>query len=119
MDTHFVSQLLEYFKATYGLSIENAEDLLESQRNLLECLIALGRKLENEMFEEQAKAMKEQRLRRMERGAIWRVIVIMPFTGCLVSSVYVTPRSALLMSPPRPLFPRVSEGAAGHGIGQS
>jgi hypothetical protein len=55
MDTHLVSQLLEYFKATYGLSIENAEDLLESQRNVLEFLICLGRELENKMFEELGK----------------------------------------------------------------
>jgi hypothetical protein len=55
MDTNLVSQLLEYFKATYGLSVENAEDLLERQRNLLEYLICVGRELENKMFEELGK----------------------------------------------------------------
>lgn len=52
MDTSFVSQLLEYFKAAYGLRIDNAEELFETQRNLLEYLVCLGRKLENRMFEE-------------------------------------------------------------------
>jgi hypothetical protein len=55
MDTSFVSQLLEYFKGTYGLKIDNAEELFETQRNLLEYLICLGRELENRMFEELGK----------------------------------------------------------------
>jgi hypothetical protein len=52
MDTPFVSQLLEYFKATYGLKVDSAEELFETQRNLLEYLVCLGRDLENKMFEE-------------------------------------------------------------------
>jgi hypothetical protein len=55
MNTPFVSQLLEYFKATYGLKIGSAEQLFESQRNLLEYLVCLGRELENKMFEELGK----------------------------------------------------------------
>lgn len=55
MNTPFVSQLLEYFKATYGLRIDNAEQLFETQRNLLEYLVCLGRELENKMFEELGK----------------------------------------------------------------
>ena len=55
MDTNFVSQLLEYFKATFGLAINDAEELLETQRNMLEYLICLGRELENKMFEELGK----------------------------------------------------------------
>lgn len=51
MNTPFVSQLLGYFKATYGLKIDNAEQLFETQRNLLEYLVCLGRELENKMFE--------------------------------------------------------------------
>jgi hypothetical protein len=55
MDTSFVSQLFEYFESTYGLKIDNAEELFESQRNLLEYLICLGRELENKMIEELGK----------------------------------------------------------------
>ena len=55
MDTNLVSRLLEYFKTTFGLNIQNAEDLFETQRNLLEYLIRLGRELENRMFEELGK----------------------------------------------------------------
>ena len=55
MDTHFVSQLLAYFKATFGLKIDSAEELFETQRNLLEYLVCLGRQLENRVFEELGK----------------------------------------------------------------
>ena len=52
MNTNLVSQLLEYFKATFGLTINDAEQLFETQRNLLVYLIGIGRELENKMFEE-------------------------------------------------------------------
>lgn len=52
MNKDLVSQLLEYFKATFGLSVNNAEQLFDTQRNLLEYLIGVGRELENRMFEE-------------------------------------------------------------------
>jgi hypothetical protein len=52
MDTKLVSQLLEHFKTTFGLTINNAEQLFETQRNLLEYLVRIGRELENKMFEE-------------------------------------------------------------------
>ena len=52
MNTDLVSQLLEYFKATFGLTINNAEQLFETQRNLLEYLVGIGRELENKVFEE-------------------------------------------------------------------
>jgi len=55
MNTNLVSQLLEYFKATFGLTVNNAEQLFETQRNLLEYLIGIGRDLENRMFEELGK----------------------------------------------------------------
>lgn len=55
MDTNLVSQLLEYFKANFGMTINNAGELFETQRNLLEYLICLGRELENKMFEELGK----------------------------------------------------------------
>ena len=52
MDTKLVSQLLAYFKTTFGLTVNNAEQLFDTQRNLLEYLIGIGRELENRMFEE-------------------------------------------------------------------
>jgi hypothetical protein len=52
MDTKLVSQLLEHFKTTFGGSINNAEELFETQRNVLEYLVGIRRKLENQMFEE-------------------------------------------------------------------
>jgi len=55
MDTSLVSQLFEHFKSTYGLKINSAEQLFDSQRNLLEYLVRLGRGLENQMFEELGK----------------------------------------------------------------
>jgi len=51
MDTNLVSQLLEYFKARFGVEISNAEDLLDTERNLLEYLICVGREMENKIFE--------------------------------------------------------------------
>jgi hypothetical protein len=55
MDTHLVSQLLEHFKAVFGLQADSAEQLFDTQRNLLEYLVGLGRELENKMFEELGK----------------------------------------------------------------
>ena len=58
MNIDLVSQLLEYFKTTFGLAIDNAEQLFETQRNLLEYLIGIGRELENRVFEELGKGYK-------------------------------------------------------------
>jgi hypothetical protein len=66
MDTSFVSQLLEYFKATYGLKVRSGEQLFDTQRNLLEYLVRLGRELENKMFEELGKGYEGATI---ERGA--------------------------------------------------
>tara|TARA_B100000315_G_C14520455_1_gene561287 strand:+ start:93 stop:1451 length:1359 start_codon:yes stop_codon:yes gene_type:complete len=55
MNREMVLQLLEYFKESFGLEISSAEDLFETQRNLLEYLIKLGRGLENKIFEELGK----------------------------------------------------------------
>ena len=51
MNTALVTQLVGYFKAHFGLEIKNAEDLFETQRNLLEYLVCLGRQMENKIFE--------------------------------------------------------------------
>ena len=50
MDTKLESQLLEHFKTTFGLNVNNAEQLFETQRNLVEYLVGIGRELENQMF---------------------------------------------------------------------
>ena len=55
MNTEFVTRLFEYFKSDFGVNISDAVDLFETQRNLLEYLIGLGRKLENKIFEELGK----------------------------------------------------------------
>jgi hypothetical protein len=52
MNDFLIPQLLDYFKATYGLSIADAEDLFETERNMLEYLMKLGRELMNKVFEE-------------------------------------------------------------------
>lgn len=55
MNKEIVVQLHEYFKASFGVDIHSAENLFETQRNLLEYLINLGRELENKLFEELGK----------------------------------------------------------------
>ena len=55
MNREIVAQLFEYFKSSVGLNIHNAEDLFETQRNLLEYLMNLGRELENQVFDELGK----------------------------------------------------------------
>ena len=55
MDTKLVSQLFEYFKANFEFDILNSAELFETQRNILEYLVTLGRELENKVFEEQGK----------------------------------------------------------------
>ena len=55
MNREIVTQLLEHFKSNFGLDINNAEDLFETQRNLLEYLMNLGRELENQVFDELGK----------------------------------------------------------------
>ena len=51
MNVELISQLLEHFKAEFGLEIKNARDLFETQRSLLEYLVCLGRQMENKIFE--------------------------------------------------------------------
>jgi hypothetical protein len=58
MNREIVTQLLEHFKLNFGLDIHNSEDLFETQRNLLEYLMNLGRELENQVFEELGKGYK-------------------------------------------------------------
>jgi hypothetical protein len=67
MNTPFVSQLFDYFKAAFGLKIDNAEELFESQRNLLEYLVCLGRELENKMFEELGKGYEGAMVEKEDR----------------------------------------------------
>ena len=55
MNREMVLRLLDYFKESFGLKIGSGEDLFETQLNLLEYLIDLGRRLENEIFEELGK----------------------------------------------------------------
>ena len=45
-----VAQLWDCFKDEYGVEISTSCDLLESQRNILEFIVKLGRKLEQSLF---------------------------------------------------------------------
>ena len=47
-----VKELFGYFKENYGFKIENATDLFDAERNLLEFLVRIGRRIENKFFEE-------------------------------------------------------------------
>ena len=47
-----VKELFGYFKENYGFKIENAIDLFDAERNLLEFLVRIGRRIENRFFEE-------------------------------------------------------------------
>ena len=72
MDTEFVSRLLEYFKNNYGYEIHNATDLFETQRNLLEYLVNLGRHLENSIFQELGKGYEGASIER--EGKAYRFV---------------------------------------------
>ena len=47
-----VKELFGYFKENYGFKIENASDLFDAEKNLLEFLVRIGRRIENKFFEE-------------------------------------------------------------------
>ena len=68
MDTNLVSRLLDYFKTNFGLDIQNAEDLFETQRNILEYLVNLGRELENRVFEELGKGYEGAKVEKDGKG---------------------------------------------------
>jgi len=50
--TNLIPQLLEYFKENYGIKITNSSDLFKTEKNMLEYLVGIGRKLMNKIFEE-------------------------------------------------------------------
>jgi hypothetical protein len=50
MDDQIVTQLLDCFKAVYGLKLDSPGTLLQAQQNLMEFVMGLGRKLENSLF---------------------------------------------------------------------
>jgi len=50
--TNLIPQLLEYFKENYGIKITNPSDLFETEKNMLEYLMRIGKKLMNKIFEE-------------------------------------------------------------------
>jgi hypothetical protein len=52
MDDAMISQILECFKTVYGLKIESAETLWQTQQNLLEFVMRMGREIENALFQE-------------------------------------------------------------------
>ncbi|MDF1556475.1 MAG: hypothetical protein P1P84_25680, partial [Deferrisomatales bacterium] len=52
MNDWVVSQLVELFKTTYGVGFDSAEDLLQTEINMLELLVQLGRKAMTGLFAE-------------------------------------------------------------------
>jgi len=52
IDEAIVGELFSYFKEDYGFKIGNATKLFDAERNLLEFLVKIGRKMENKFFEE-------------------------------------------------------------------
>ena len=50
MNDLIVTQLLDCFKAVYGLKLDSPQSLLQAQQNLMEFVMGLGRKFENKMF---------------------------------------------------------------------
>ncbi len=54
-----VTQIVENFKAAYGLKITDSGDLFLTERNLLEFLMKLGRQAMSEVSKAWATAMRE------------------------------------------------------------
>ena len=52
MCKNLIQQLWKYFKDNYGYQINNSTDLFETQRDLLEFVMRLGRGLEKAVFDE-------------------------------------------------------------------
>ena len=50
MDTNLATQLLEYFKTTCRIRMDNAGDLFDTQRNVLEFVMRFGMEMENGVF---------------------------------------------------------------------
>ncbi len=50
--TELIPQLLQYFKDAYGFNISNSSELFETERNMLEFLMQIGRDLMNKVFVE-------------------------------------------------------------------
>ena len=50
--TELIPQLLQYFKDAYGFNISNSSELFETERNMLEFLMRVGRDLMNKVFTE-------------------------------------------------------------------
>ena len=50
MDDTILTQLLDSFKAVYGIKLDSPESLFKMQQNLMEFVMGLGRGLENKVF---------------------------------------------------------------------
>jgi len=49
---HIVQELFTYFKQQYGFSLSSASELLDFQQNVLEFVVNIGRKMEQQGFDE-------------------------------------------------------------------
>jgi len=64
MDRSVVAQLLDCFKAVYGIRVADASDLFATQRNLLQFVMELGRDLEEGVFAQIGKGYEGARIER-------------------------------------------------------
>lgn len=64
MDSSVVAQLLDCFKAIYGIRVRDAGDLFAAQRDILQFVIELGRELEEGLFAEIGKGYEGARIER-------------------------------------------------------
>jgi len=64
MVTELVAQLWDCFKKEYGVKISDSSDLFESQRDILEFVINLGRKLEGSLFENMGTGHQGSRIKK-------------------------------------------------------
>src|SRR4030042_998275 len=64
MDSSVVAQVLDCFKAIYGIRVGDAGDLFAAQRDILEFLMELGRDLEEGVFAQIGKGYEGARIER-------------------------------------------------------
>ena len=81
-----VGQLFSMFKEEYGYAVDDAAGLFDGQRDMLEFLMKLGKRLEQKFFEGLGSGYvgPKHRLREWSIGS--RATVAARFTGCSARS---------------------------------
>ncbi len=60
--TNLIPQLLKYFKENYGYTMNDSSDLFVTEKNMLECLMGIGRNLMNNIFKEMGTGYEGNRI---------------------------------------------------------